>query len=279
VSVPDAPLLDAVRAVLPPGAALDGGGGADARFRIDPATSRAGTRSTYTVYDLFQDGRCLVEWTYLPQLLTVLEGALHFAVARHARDCLFVHAGVVGWGGRAVLMPGRSMSGKSELVDALVRAGATYYSDEYAPIDAATRVHPYRKPIRLRGGGQRSPRLDSVEDAAFDREAMPPLPVGLIVITRFRTGARWAPRRVSPGSAMLELIDNTVLARLQPAWTLARLAPVASAAPALWSERGEAASTAAVVLARLESLPVPPASFAAPGRGSAGRTLIATEAP
>src|ERR1051326_6942658 len=77
----------------------------------------------------------------LHELYQILESDLQLHVAEMARRCLFVHAGVVGWGGRALVIPGRSFSGKSTLVAALVRAGATYYSDEYAVFDAQGRVH------------------------------------------------------------------------------------------------------------------------------------------
>jgi serine kinase of HPr protein (carbohydrate metabolism regulator) len=70
---------------------------------------------------------------------------VEFDIAVRARSALFVHAGVVAWRGRAVLIPGASNAGKSTLVAELVRRGATYYSDEYAAIDAAGRVHPYAR--------------------------------------------------------------------------------------------------------------------------------------
>src|SRR5258706_3289708 len=69
-------------------------------------------------------------------IVSALESDLQLYLAERARRRIFVHAGVVGWQGRAVLIPGHSMSGKSTLVAALVRAGASYYSDEYAVLDA-----------------------------------------------------------------------------------------------------------------------------------------------
>ena len=33
---------------------------------------------------------------------------------------------------------------------ALVRAGAEYYSDEFAPLDAGGLVHPFAKPLSIR---------------------------------------------------------------------------------------------------------------------------------
>src|SRR5947207_9537482 len=62
----------------------------------------------------------------LNEALLLLESDLQLYVAERARGRVFVHAGVVGWNGRAIVIPGRSMSGKSKLVAALMRAGATY---------------------------------------------------------------------------------------------------------------------------------------------------------
>jgi uridine kinase len=41
-----------------------------------------------------------------------------------------------------IAIPGRSFSGKTSLVTALVRAGAVYYSDEFAVIDRDGLVRP-----------------------------------------------------------------------------------------------------------------------------------------
>src|ERR687894_479249 len=50
---------------------------------------------------------------------------------------------VVARGGRALVRPGPSLSGKTTLVAALVRSGAAYLSDEFAVLDPEGRVHPY----------------------------------------------------------------------------------------------------------------------------------------
>jgi hypothetical protein len=82
-----------------------------------------------------------------------LEAALHrlqkevyVYVAEHSQDRVFIHAGVVAVDGKAVVLPGKSHAGKSTLVWALVRAGATYYSDEYAVFDRKGEVYLFRCP-------------------------------------------------------------------------------------------------------------------------------------
>src|SRR5438105_4028110 len=84
------------------------------------------------------------------ELLRVFESDLRLTVAEFARRRVFVHAGVVGWRGQAIVLPGRTHTGKSTLVAELLRAGATFYSDEYAVLDARGRVHPYPEPLSLR---------------------------------------------------------------------------------------------------------------------------------
>jgi hypothetical protein len=64
----------------------------------------------------------------LDEFLEAFESDLKLYVAAGARRRVFVHAGVVGWRGQAILIPGRSFSGKTALCE-LLRVGATYYSD------------------------------------------------------------------------------------------------------------------------------------------------------
>ena len=51
---------------------------------------------------------------------------------------LSVHAGVVAFGSDCVLFPASAGSGKTTLTAALVKAGATYFSDEVALLDERT---------------------------------------------------------------------------------------------------------------------------------------------
>src|SRR5882724_8587214 len=93
------------------------------------------------------------------ELLDGFESHVQLTVAEYAPRRVFVHAGVAGWQGRAIVIPGMSFSGKSTLVAELLRAGATYYSDEYAVIDERGRVHPYTRDLRIRAETRRIERL------------------------------------------------------------------------------------------------------------------------
>src|SRR5574341_810834 len=93
----------------------------------------AGPQTNLRRFNLLYAGSARLARTMaLDEALESLEADLHLTVAGAARGRLFVHAGGVGWGGRAIVVAGRTRSGKSTMVAALVRAGATYYSDEYA---------------------------------------------------------------------------------------------------------------------------------------------------
>ncbi len=189
----------------------------------------------------------------LNDLYMRLESDLRLFVAEHAKDRVFVHAGVVGWKGKAILIPGRSFSGKSTLVAELIRAGATYYSDEYAVLDAQGRVHPFSKPLEIRTPGGYGQEKVHVADLG-GHNGTRPLAVGLVVMTNFAEGASWRPRKLTSGKGVLELLSNTVSARRDPTAALHTLEKVAAGATVLKGARGEATSMAAKVLRKLEDL-------------------------
>src|SRR5262249_9794104 len=132
-----------------------------------------------------------------------------------------------GWRGGAIVIPGRSFTGKTTLVAALVRAGAAYYSDEYAVLDAQGRVYPYPRRLSIREDGHPRPRRCTAE-ALGGRVGSRPLPVRLVAVTGYRPGARWRPRVLPPGHAALALLYNTVPAQRKPAAVLDALQQVVS---------------------------------------------------
>jgi hypothetical protein len=67
-----------------------------------------------------------------------------------------------------------------------------------------------------------------------------PLPVKLILITRYADGAFWRPQTVAPAQAMLALMENTVAARRDPQFSMPVLRAAALRALAIESARGEA---------------------------------------
>jgi hypothetical protein len=190
-----------------------------------------------------------VDW-----LLIALESELQMEIAEHARDRIFLHAGVVGWKGKALLLPGRSMAGKSTLVEALVRAGATYCSDEYAVLDQAGQVHPYARPLSLRQPkGVGPPRRLTANDLGGETGSRP-LPAALVVAARYREGACWAPRRLATSQAFGELLNNTVPAASYPERALSAVGDLALRVRTLKGWRGEAAETAQALLCEMDRM-------------------------
>jgi hypothetical protein len=189
----------------------------------------------------------------LAQALAVLESEIRQCVATGAERRTFVHAGVVGWRGRAIVIPGRSRSGKTTLVAELVKAGAAYLSDEFAVLDDRGRVHPFAKPLSIRGasGCDRHARAQRAEELGGS-SATRPVPVRLVVITEHRPGAEWRPDRLTAGQAVLEMLAHTVPARLRPEASLVSLERAVARAVVLKGPRGEARELAAVLLRAVE---------------------------
>jgi hypothetical protein len=142
------------------------------------------------------------------------------------------------------------MSGKTSLVRELVRAGATYYSDEYAVLDMRGRVHPYPQPLAIRNAGsfvQKNRRVEELGGIAGNK----PLPIGLVIATRFQDKAAWRVRRLTSGQGVLELLDNTVPARRKPEIVMPTLERAVSEAIVFKGARGEAGEAAGRILGLL----------------------------
>jgi hypothetical protein len=189
-------------------------------------------------YCLYRSGRRLFACADRGEFLHRFASVLSLYVAEASRKRTFVHAGVVGWGDRAILIPGRSFSGKTTLVAELVRAGAIYYSDEFAVIDKQGMVYPYARPLQVRENGSREQTERPVEEFG-GIAGRDPLPVGLVIVSRYKPEAHWRPRQISPGVGLLKILDNTVSARRSPAVAMSTLKQVVSNALIVRGVRGE----------------------------------------
>jgi hypothetical protein len=74
----------------------------------------------------------------------------------------------------------------------------------------------------------------------------------MVVVTDYRASARWRPKPLSAGQAMLALLDNTPLARGRPELALPVLKAAAVDAVSLEGHRAEANDVAPLLLDRLE---------------------------
>lgn len=201
-------------------------------------------------YIVFRNREKLIEAATLEAALDAFDSDLRLRIAVAVQDKLFVHAGVVGWKDKAIVIPGRSFSGKTTLVAALIKAGATYYSDEYAVFDTEGLVHPYSRPLSVRQAqGARAKRCPVEELGGV--AGTDPLPVGLIAYTQYEPGAQWKPSQMSPGQAALALLDNTVVARLRPDFVLPIVSTVVCDVLSLEGKRGEVDETATALLRQI----------------------------
>jgi len=243
-------VLDRLADYFPPGWRPSSSGTVDRLYSLIVAddVQRARVRRLNLLYggiDVVARGR------NLDDVLDSFETDLQLYVAENARRRTFVHAGVVGYKNRAVVIPGRSYSGKTTLVAELVRAGATYYSDEYAVLDARGRVHPYTRPLAIRAGGGFRGVKRPVE-ALGGVPGVKPLQVGLVVVSQYKEGARWRPRQLSKGEGALALLANTVSARVKPEAALSALQHVVAGAPVIKGVRGEVEEVVEAILQGLD---------------------------
>jgi hypothetical protein len=246
IRVSDAGALDRAAACLPPGWKPA------ARPRVDCMYSLVvGSRVSARVRRfslLYRGAERIARTQDLDGVFETLQEDLKLHVAASAPSRVFVHAGVVGWRGRAIVLPGRSYAGKSTLVAALVRAGATYYSDEYAVFDAQGRVHPYARPLVLRASPGEAAGV--TVEASEVRVGRRPLPVRLVALTHYKPGARWRSKLLSPGSALLALMESAVPVRHRPEATLRTLREIVTKAPVIKGVRGEAEEAVESLLSR-----------------------------
>jgi hypothetical protein len=250
VRVNDAALTEQLRSRLPPGAKISPMGTVDRMLSViqAPPSERRGVKNYHLLYaDHVVVGRS----HRLGDVLEIYDAYLRVTMAVLSRRKLFVHAGVVTWKDRAILLPGRSLAGKTHLVAELVKAGAVYFSDEYAVLDEDGWVHPFAKPLSMRPSNMQ--QVETPVEEIGGISGRKPVSVGLVVMSQFQEGARWRPKRLTAGRGMLELLDNTFSARQSPERAIDILGRVASGATVLKGKRGDAATMLSSILAAVEA--------------------------
>ena len=161
-------------------------------------------------------------------------------VAEFAKSKVFLHAGVIGWKGKAIIFPAQSFQGKSTLVKEFISKGALYFSDEYAVLDENGFVHPFPKTLSLRGTIDKYRQIEYTAESFGGEIGTKPLPVGMIFITEYDSDAEWAPEILGDGKAILEIIPHTIPIRNKPKFSLEVLNKIVNRAIIAKSKRGEA---------------------------------------
>jgi hypothetical protein len=239
-------LLAQISEPIIPGGEYGGQGLPDAVLSVKVNHSAEG----HPLYEITENGIVLAVETSLKAAACVVEAWAQLTIATLAKELVFVHAGVVGWRNRAIVMPGRSLSGKSTLVLALAQAGADYYSDEYAIFDLEGRVHPYWRLPKLRAASSQQAASRLLGGVLSDPPPIP-IPLGWVLISRYEAESKWQPRRLTCGATLLGLLDNTVPLRLRPEQSVRTLARAIANAQGFEGMRGEAADFAEEALALL----------------------------
>jgi hypothetical protein len=245
VNVPG--VLSRVLPLLPPGWKKSRGAVVQRLYSliVGQDSKRPGMRRLHVLYaDITQ----VTRGAALEQVLEGFEADLHRYIAEASSNRTFLHAGVVGWQGRAIVIPGRSFSGKTTLVREMLRLGATYYSDEFAVVDNSGLVHPFARPLGIREEEGSYAQTKCTAEGLGATPGVGPLPVGMTVICEYQKGAQWQPAPLSQGQGALELLANSVAIRNQPRQTLIRVHELARQALFFRGTRGEAREAAASIL-------------------------------
>lgn len=175
-----------------------------------------------------------------------LRSDIELWVATTAPGAVFVHAGVVGWNGGAILLPGESAAGKTTLVRSLVDAGARYLSDDYAVLDENGLVWPFPKPMSVREADGTRTRVVPPGDP--DPWTEGPLPVALVVSTRFEEGTVFEPEDASRARSVLWLLENAPAGRSRPSQVMAVAERALRKSRAIAAPRGESEDAARALL-------------------------------
>ncbi len=219
-------------------------------FRIAPKRGKK--------FDLYRNEEVLIEDFGEEFFFESLESKIRVTIGEFARERVFLHAGVVVWKGRAIVIPGQSFAGKTTLVAALIKKGALYYSDEYAVLDARGAVQPFPKWLSVRGIIDEYTQLDTPVESLGGAAGTETVEVGLVLLAKYKKGKKmpkkWSPKPLSRGRGVLGIIPHTMPLTNKPKETLNVLNNLASRAIIIRTIRGEADEFAEILLKYFESV-------------------------
>ncbi len=206
--------------------------------------------------EFYMNGEKLFDSPSPELFFNMVESRIRMTIAGFAVGKVFLHAGVVGWKGKAIIIPARSFSGKTTLVAELVKKGADYYSDEYAVLDAEGNVEPFPKWLSMRGIIDDFTQLDCPVESFGGVAAVETIPAGLVLIARYRKGRpipqRWQPKKLSQGMGVMEILPHAIPILNKPKFVLEVLNKLTNRATIVRTVRGEAAEFADLLLGYVE---------------------------
>jgi len=242
-----ASLIQAVfgRLVAPPIARA-----ASRHYRIELADD-----GTFTVFD----ASSVVRVRDPEGLLLHIEQEITVALQYLRPDLFFLHAAVLGWRGRAVVVAAPSGTGKSTLAYASVMCGLAYLSDELAPIelhDLTVRRYPRALCLKanhpfshslpraaLRAGDRIYVPVDSLTDAVIPDSVT----LGACIFLRRERRQLSGLHRISAASAAARLLENTLNSLSHADYGLQPAAMLGSRLPCFELEAADAAEGAAAI--------------------------------
>jgi len=98
------------------------------------------------------------------------------------------------------------------------------------------RVHPYPRPLSVRQNGK---HVKQTPQMVGGKSGTEPLSVGLVIVSRYKPGARWRPRKLSAGEGALALIEKHRISSGVPETVLETLRRAMTNAPVLKGVHGE----------------------------------------
>jgi len=204
-------------------------------------------------YVLFKGRKKITFGNDKENFLKFLDWQIRLTIAEFAESRVFLHAGVVAWKGKAIILPASSFHGKTTLVKELTKLGAKYYSDEYAVLDEDGFVHPFPKMLSVRGETDKYQQTDYPVETFGGMQGIVPLPVGMVLFTEFESGAEWSPQILSEGLGVIELLSHTIPIRYNPKFSLKVLNKTVNRAIIVKTKRGEAEEFAVRLLSFFEN--------------------------
>lgn len=199
-------------------------------------------------YTLYQNGEKNTHGESERNFFKFFGSIIRLTVAEFAEGLVFVHAGVVGWKGGAIVLPAKSFQGKTTLIAELVKNGASYYSDEYAIFDENGMVHSFPRNLAMRGIESEYVQTDISVESLGGTSGSEPIPVKMVVLTEFRLGAVWQPEILSGGLGVMEMVPHTIPIRLNTEFALKVLKIIASRAIIAKSFRNDANEFSKILL-------------------------------
>ncbi len=188
----------------------------------------------------YKNGELIMENFSPKYIWDAVDSHIRMTVGEYSKNYIFIHAGVVGWEGKAIVIPGSSFSGKTTLTAEFVKRGALYYSDDFTVLDKKGFVHPFPRKLSLRGIIDDYRQLDFAVEELGGTRGVEPIPVGIMLLTKYKKKAKPKLKQVSRGEGMMAGLENSLSIRQNPPQVLSVLNKTLEKARIYKSPRNEA---------------------------------------